>query len=97
MVDAGRLKTDLLALAVLAAAVFLGLSLASFDPADPPAHAVFPTHPLPVNLCGEIGARASLMNSSHISDTGPTSCCSPWPCSICGSSRANAWRTRTYC
>lgn len=57
MVDAGRLKTDLFALAVLAAAVFLGLSLASYDPADPPAHAVFPPRAQAVNLCGEIGAR----------------------------------------
>jgi len=56
MVDAGRLKTDLLALAVLAAAVFLGLSLASYDPADPPAHAIYPARAQAVNLCGEIGA-----------------------------------------
>ncbi|MFO0917519.1 MAG: DNA translocase FtsK 4TM domain-containing protein [Planctomycetaceae bacterium] len=57
MVDYGRLKTDLLALTLLAAAVFVGLSLASFDPADPPAQAVFPLRAQPVNLCGEIGAR----------------------------------------
>lgn len=59
MVDTGRLKTDLFALAVLAAAVFLGLSLASYDPADPPAQAVFPLHDRVANLCGEIGARLS--------------------------------------
>ena len=59
MVDTGRLKTDLFALVVLAAAVFLGLSLASYDPADPPAHGVYPLHRQVTNLCGEIGAPMS--------------------------------------
>lgn len=59
MVDVGRLKTDLFALVVLAAAVFLGLSLASYDPADPPAPGVFPPHDRIVNLCGEVGATIS--------------------------------------
>lgn len=59
MVETGRLRTDLFALAVLAMAVFLGLSLASYDPADPPAHAVYPLHQQVVNLCGEIGAKLS--------------------------------------
>lgn len=56
MVETGRLRTDLFALAVLALAVFLGLSLVSFDPADPPAHAIYPLHTQVANLCGEIGA-----------------------------------------
>ncbi len=59
MVDTGRLKTDLFALVVLAAAVFIGLSLASFDPADPPARSVYPVRTQPANLCGEIGATLS--------------------------------------
>ena len=57
MIDYGRLRTDLLALAVLAMAVFLGLSLVSYDPADPPAHVVSPAHDHPLNLCGIAGAQ----------------------------------------
>ena len=44
-------------LAVLAMAVFLGLSLVSYHPADPPGHVVYPIHSHPINLCGEAGAR----------------------------------------
>ena len=57
MIDYGRLRTDLLALAILAMAVFLGLSLVSYDPADPPANIVFPAHVHPMNLCGVAGAK----------------------------------------
>ena len=57
MIDYGRLRTDLLALAILAMAVFLGLSLMSYDPADPPAHVVYPAHSQPSNLCGIAGAQ----------------------------------------
>ena len=56
MLDYGRLRTDLLALAVLAMAVFLGLSLVSYDPADAPAQIVYPNHVHPSNLCGIAGA-----------------------------------------
>lgn len=56
MIDYGRLRTDLLALALLAMAVFLGLSLVSYDPADAPARIVFPANPQPMNLCGMAGA-----------------------------------------
>ena len=56
MIDYGRLRTDLLALAILAMTVFLGLSLVSYDPADLPSHAVYPPHPQPMNLCGIAGA-----------------------------------------
>lgn len=56
MIDYGRLRTDLFALAVLAMAVFLGLSLVSYDPADPPSLAVFPANVQPMNLCGIAGA-----------------------------------------
>ena len=57
MIDYGRLRTDLLALAILAMAVFLGLSLVSYDPADPPANVVHPAHAQPTNLCGIAGAQ----------------------------------------
>ena len=40
--DLRRLRTDLLALCLLALCVFLTLCLWSYDPADPPAHLVFP-------------------------------------------------------
>ncbi len=56
MLDYARLRTDLLALAVLAMAVFLGLSLVSYDPADSPAQVVYPNHVQPSNLCGIAGA-----------------------------------------
>lgn len=59
MFDYARLRTDLLALAVLAAAVFLGLSLASYDPADPPALSVYPTRGVAQNLGGQAGAVAA--------------------------------------
>ena len=57
MIDYGRLRTDLLALAVLAATVFITLSLASFDPADPPTQSVWPAASTPTNLCGQVGAQ----------------------------------------
>lgn len=57
MIDYGRLRTDLLALAILAMAVFLGLSLISYDPADPPTDLVYPVHAQATNLCGIVGAR----------------------------------------
>lgn len=56
MFDYARLKTDLLALAVLALAVFVGLSLWSFHPADPPAVGTYPAHIQPLNLGGIPGA-----------------------------------------
>lgn len=56
MFDYARLKTDLLALALLALAVFVGLSLASYDPADPPSFSVYPARTTPVNLGGIYGA-----------------------------------------
>ena len=56
MFDSDRLKTDLLALGLLALVVFCGLSLLSFDPADPPSTIVFPVRATPVNICGNAGA-----------------------------------------
>ncbi|HVV98812.1 MAG TPA: DNA translocase FtsK 4TM domain-containing protein, partial [Planctomycetaceae bacterium] len=51
-----RLRTDLLALGLLAVLVFAGCSLVSFDPADPPNTSVWPANPQPTNLCGPMGA-----------------------------------------
>ncbi|MFN9718476.1 MAG: DNA translocase FtsK 4TM domain-containing protein, partial [Planctomycetota bacterium] len=55
-VDTERLKTDLLALGLLALVVFAGLSFLSYDPADPPSTLVFPVRQAPTNICGEAGA-----------------------------------------
>lgn len=60
MLDWQRLKTDVLALALLALALFAGLSLASFDPADPPSTQVLPVRVTPINLCGSAGAIVAL-------------------------------------
>ena len=54
--DFHRLKNDVIALLLLAAALFVGLSLASFDPADPPSTQVLPLRVTPINLCGTAGA-----------------------------------------
>jgi len=56
MLDYDRLKRDLFALGLLALVLFVGLSLLSYDPADPPSTLVFPRHTFPSNLCGEAGA-----------------------------------------
>ncbi len=56
MLDKERLKTDLLALGLLALVVFVGLSFLSYDPADPPSSLVFPQRQVPINICGEFGA-----------------------------------------
>jgi len=56
MLDTERLKTDLLALGLLALVVFVGLSFLSYDPADPPSTLVFPVRQQPTNICGEVGA-----------------------------------------
>lgn len=54
--DFRRLGIDLLALGLLAATVFVGLSLVSYDPADPPARLVYPPRAEALNLCGPTGA-----------------------------------------
>src|SRR5262245_29421436 len=36
--------------------VFLALSLAGYDPADPPGHGAEPANTHPVNSCGPVGA-----------------------------------------
>jgi len=59
MIDYQRLKLDLAALALLAACVFLALSLMSYDPADAPSASIFPLNEVPTNLCGPVGARVA--------------------------------------
>ncbi|QDU39883.1 DNA translocase FtsK [Maioricimonas rarisocia] len=59
MIDYQRLKLDLAALALLAACVFLALSLMSYDPADPPSASIFPLNDVATNLCGPVGARVA--------------------------------------
>lgn len=59
MLENRNLKLDLLALALLAAVVFLAAALFSYDPADPPGRLVFPQHAQPTNMCGHWGAVAS--------------------------------------
>ncbi len=56
MWDLRRLRTDLVALLLLVVIVFSGLSLFSYDPVDPPAHAVYPARLDVLNWCGPIGA-----------------------------------------
>ncbi|MDA0588020.1 MAG: DNA translocase FtsK [Planctomycetota bacterium] len=57
MWDFRKLKSDLFALALLGATLFVGLAMLSFDPADSPGATVFPVHKEVSNLCGELGAR----------------------------------------
>lgn len=57
MLDYRRIRNDLLALGLLAATLFVGLCLASYDPADPPACNVFPAKDHVANWCGPVGAK----------------------------------------
>ncbi|MCE5267540.1 MAG: DNA translocase FtsK [Planctomycetaceae bacterium] len=59
MLENRNLKTDLLALALLAGVIFLAAALLSYDPADPPSKLVFPPHTQPTNMCGYWGAIGS--------------------------------------
>lgn len=52
-------KIDLAALGLLAVAVFLGASLLSYSPADPPSKLVYPERTSTLNLCGRSGALVS--------------------------------------
>ena len=51
-----RYRLDLVAFLAFIATVFSAVSLASYDPADPPAPFVWPANREPVNLCGRVGA-----------------------------------------
>jgi DNA segregation ATPase FtsK/SpoIIIE, S-DNA-T family len=57
MVDYRRLRTDILALAVLAGTVYVSLCLLSYDPADPPASTVYPARAEVRNVGGLPGAK----------------------------------------
>ena len=61
MLEQRNLKLDLLALGLLALAIFLGASLLSYDPADPPSRLMYPGHTETANLCGRSGALASTL------------------------------------
>ena len=65
MIDYRRIRNDLLALGLLAATLLVGLSLASYDPADPPACSIYPPQETVNNWCGPVGAKiADAMRSS---------------------------------
>lgn len=49
-------KLDLTALALLALVLFLGVSLLTYDRADPPGRLVHPPQPYVTNACGVVGA-----------------------------------------
>ncbi len=59
MLDNRNLKTDLLALVLLAGVIFLAAALVSFDPADLPGASIFPQNSRPANACGYWGAFVS--------------------------------------
>jgi len=56
MLDPQRLVRHARGLALLFAALFLGLSLAGYDPADAPGTAADPPLAVPANPCGPVGA-----------------------------------------
>ncbi len=72
-----QLKRDMLALALVALAVFLGLSLATYDPADPPSHLTFPPQTETHNVCGPLGG-APRLRSSRRWGWGRITCRSRW-------------------
>ena len=59
MLEQRDLKKDLLALGLLALAVFLAAALLSYDPGDPPSKLVYPERTEVLNLCGRSGAFVS--------------------------------------
>ncbi len=56
-----NLSRDVFALVLAAIAVFLGLALFTYDPADPPSQLVYPPRAETFNLCGPVGARVALL------------------------------------
>ncbi len=54
-----NLKRDMIALALVAVSVFLGLSLVTYDAADPPARLTYPPRTETHNVCGPLGALVS--------------------------------------
>jgi len=59
MLEERDLKLDLLALGLLALGLFLAAAILSYNPADPPSHAVYPPPTEVFNLCGRSGAWAA--------------------------------------
>ncbi len=59
MLEQRDLKKDLLALGLLALAVFLSAALLSYSPGDPPSKLVYPERADVLNVCGRSGAFAS--------------------------------------
>jgi S-DNA-T family DNA segregation ATPase FtsK/SpoIIIE len=59
MFDNRSLKLDLVALALLALCAFLAVSLASYEPADPPGTLISPPRDYYENACGRVGAYAA--------------------------------------
>ena len=59
MFEDRNLKLDLFALGLLALVIFLGVSLATYDKADPPSSLVYPTSGTIQNACGRSGALAA--------------------------------------
>ena len=59
MLEQRDLKKDLLALGLLALAVFLAAALLSYDPGDPPASSSIPQRAEVLNVCGRSGAFVS--------------------------------------
>jgi DNA segregation ATPase FtsK/SpoIIIE, S-DNA-T family len=57
--DLRRLRTDLLALCLLALCVFLAVCLWSYDPLDPPGRIAFPARQSALNICGPYGAQTA--------------------------------------
>ena len=56
MLEHRDLKKDLLALGLLALAVFLAAALVSYDPADPPSKLVFPERAEVLNRLRPLGS-----------------------------------------
>ena len=90
MLENRNLKLDLLALALLAAVIFLAAALFSYDPADPPSKLVYPPHGQPANMCGHSGAIASPLAVRGSRTWGLLSAGFRWrpstACSWCGTS-----------
>ena len=59
MLDRRSHKLDVVALGLLALALFLAVSLLTYNPADPPSSLVYPPHSKIANACGRSGAMAA--------------------------------------
>jgi S-DNA-T family DNA segregation ATPase FtsK/SpoIIIE len=59
MLEDRSLKIDLVALALLALLAFVGVSLWTYDPTDPPSTVVWPPSDVVHNACGQAGAVTS--------------------------------------